>query len=208
MRGCARSVKPSARSWAGMLLARARAWRLSAQEGAMRGTVGGRTRTLVSALVGQAATAHVSQSATPARHLSTTPRRLSFSKAAATRSLSLSCLLTACSEACVPGVMATSTLKRGGRERSSLTRMLSPISVAMLQCGIVGVKVKLTSPRSSSTVISWRCATLSCSSVFGCSGSLMSRMRSKISRLSTWSRWSGSASMARSSAERCSLPAS
>ena len=72
---------------------------------------------------GQATAAR--QSATPAKHLSTTPRRLSFSKAAATRSLSLSCLLTACSEACVPGVIATSTLKRGGRERSSLTRMLT-----------------------------------------------------------------------------------
>lgn len=31
------------------------------------------------------------------------------------------------------------TLKRGGRDRRSFTLMDSPISVAILQCGIVGV---------------------------------------------------------------------
>ena len=66
------AVREELGTWAGMLLARARAWRLSAQGGAMRGTVGGCTRILVPALVGQAASAHVSRPRPPG----TCPRRL------------------------------------------------------------------------------------------------------------------------------------
>lgn len=72
-------------------------------------------------------------------HWLMTSARCLFSSAAATRSLSASCLLTASSEACVPGVISTVTLKRGGSDRSSFTRMESPINVAIEQCGIVGV---------------------------------------------------------------------
>mmetsp|Transcript_13994 Transcript_13994/g.45325 ORF Transcript_13994/g.45325 Transcript_13994/m.45325 type:complete len:241 (-) Transcript_13994:91-813(-) len=112
------------------------------------------------------------------KHWFTTPSRLSFSSAAATLSLSLSCLLIASSEACAPGEMRMSTLRRGGSERSSLTRKQRPMSVAMEQCGIVGVKRTTTRPPSSSTSMSRRCATLSCSSVCGCSGSLIPRISS------------------------------
>lgn len=78
------------------------------------------------------------------RHWLTTSSRWVFSRAAATRSLSASCLFTACSEAWVPGVMCTSILKRWGRDRRSLTLIDRPISVAMLQCGMVGVKATAT----------------------------------------------------------------
>ena len=68
------------------------------------------------------------------------PKRWAFSKAAATRSLSANCLLTASSLAWVPGAIVTSTLNLGGKDLKSLTRIDKPIIVAMLQCGIVGVK--------------------------------------------------------------------
>jgi hypothetical protein len=68
----------------------------------------------------------------------------------------------ASSDACVPGVMATSTLKRRGSERSSLTRRHSPISVAMEQCGMVGVKRTDTVLAALSTHTRSSCATLSC----------------------------------------------
>mmetsp|Transcript_13995 Transcript_13995/g.45328 ORF Transcript_13995/g.45328 Transcript_13995/m.45328 type:complete len:216 (-) Transcript_13995:98-745(-) len=138
------------------------------------------------------------------KHWFTTPSRLSFSSAAATLSLSLSCLLIASSEACAPGEMRMSTLRRGGSERSSLTRKQRPMSVAMEQCGIVGVKRTTTRPPSSSTSMSRRCATLSCSSVCGCSGSLIPRISSKISSESIRSRAFGSASVAHSFADLCS----
>lgn len=104
--------------------------------------------------------------------------RLLFSRAAATLSLSANCLLTATSDECVPGVISTVTLKRGGRDLSSLTRIDSPISVAMLQCGIVGVKFTNTSLFSLSTLTKLCCTTWSSSRVRGCSGSFMSRIRS------------------------------
>jgi hypothetical protein len=46
---------------------------------------------------------------------------------------------------CAPWMMPTvmSTLKRCGRQRSSLTRMHRPMRVAMLQCATVGVKLTL-----------------------------------------------------------------
>jgi len=124
--------------------------------------------------------AHVRAHPSYRRHWLTTPSKLSFSSAAATRSLSLSCLLMASSEACLPGVIIMSTFRRGGRERSSLTRKHRPMSVAIEQCGMVGVKRTTTRPAASSTSISWRCATLSCSSVCGCSGSLIPRISSAV----------------------------
>lgn len=66
-------------------------------------------------------------------HWFITSARFWFSSAAATRSLSASCLLTAASEACVPGVISTVTLNRGGRDLSNLTLIDSPIRVAIEQ---------------------------------------------------------------------------
>ncbi len=72
----------------------------------------------------------------PAIHRFTTPNKCSFSSAALTLSLSASCLLTACSLIWVPLSILTTTLKREGRDRKSLTRMDRPIKVAMEQWGI------------------------------------------------------------------------
>lgn len=63
-------------------------------------------------------------------------------------------LLSSITCACVPGVMARLTLNLRGKERISLTEMDKPISVAIEQCGIVGVKVTFISFSSSFTVIS------------------------------------------------------
>ena len=52
-----------------------------------------------------------------------------------------------------PSVILTLTLNLEGRDRISLTRIVSPISVAIEQCGIVGVNVKSIVLFSSSTVI-------------------------------------------------------
>lgn len=68
-----------------------------------------------------------------AMHWLITFMRLLFSRAAATRSLSANCLFTAISDVCVPGVISTVTLNRGGRERNNFTLIDSPINVAMLQ---------------------------------------------------------------------------
>lgn len=78
-------------------------------------------------------------------------RRNLFSNAAATLSLSASCLLTAPSAMCVPGVMVTLTLNLDGIVLRSCVLMERPISVAMLQWGIVGVNLTLTSLFSLST---------------------------------------------------------
>src|SRR5207248_1345698 len=72
-------------------------------------------------------------------HFVTTSIKFAFSKAAATLSLSLNCLLIACSVACVPGVIRTSTLYVDGNDRSNFTRKHNPINVAIEQCGMVGV---------------------------------------------------------------------
>lgn len=70
-------------------------------------------------------------------------------------SFSLHTLAPAASAECEPGDTATSTLNRGGMERSSLTRMQRPMSVAMLQCGMVGVKRTVTQlPRLSTSTLS------------------------------------------------------
>lgn len=105
--------------------------------------------------------------------------RCKFSKAAATLSLSASCLLTACSEACVPGLTSTLTLNLDGKHRNSFTRMDKPINVAMLQCGIVGVYRTWIVFLSLSTCIKFSSSTCSSSRVSGCSGSLMLRIKSE-----------------------------
>lgn len=106
-----------------------------------------------------------------------------FSNAAATLSLSASCLLIESAETWVPGVTSTVTLNRGGSVRSSLTLIESPISVAMLQWGMVGVKKMwiLLPSLSTSTLLS--STTCSSSSVRGCSGSRTLRIRSEKSGL-------------------------
>lgn len=130
------------------------------------------------------------------KHWFTTSNKWEFSKAAATRSLSASCLLTACSEACVPGVIWTSILNLSGSDLISFTFMDRPISVAMLQCGIVGVNSTATVLSASFTLTRTCSTTFSSSRVRGCSGSLMERMRSKISRSSMESGSSSSSSRA------------
>lgn len=81
-----------------------------------------------------------------------------------------------------------STLNLGGRDCKSLTLMHNPIKVAMEQCSTVGVKKTRTTPARSSTIIcSWD-TTDSYSNVYGCSGSVMSLMCSKISYASMSSR--------------------
>jgi hypothetical protein len=99
-----------------------------------------------------------------------------FSKAAATLSLSFSCLLTAASEACDPGASDMPTLNRRGSALRSLTRMQSPINVAIEQCSTVGVNCTATVPASSLTSMASSDTTLSCSSEYGCSGSVISRI--------------------------------
>ena len=56
----------------------------------------------------------------------------------------------------------------------------SPIRVAMLQCGMVGVNSTPTLFFPSSTRTSLNLTTSNCSRVRGCSGSLMPRIKSKI----------------------------
>jgi hypothetical protein len=68
-----------------------------------------------------------------------TPIKVPFSRAAATRSLSPSCLFTASSVLWVPFFMRTSTRNRGGRACSSLVRTPRPMTVASEQCVMVGV---------------------------------------------------------------------
>ena len=55
------------------------------------------------------------------KDLLTISNKFVFSKAAAIRSLSSSCLLIAVSEKCVPGVIDTLTLNLDGKERSNFT---------------------------------------------------------------------------------------
>lgn len=113
-----------------------------------------------------------------------TPSSVSFSSAAATRSLSASCLLTAASVLCVPSLMRTSTRNRGGRACSRRTRTPSPMTVARLQWVMVGVT-------STSTVemrelgrgggVMWMSAKLTTAREpreRGCSGSEIVEMRS------------------------------
>ena len=66
------------------------------------------------------------------------------------------------------------TLNLGGKDRSNFTLIDNPMSVAILQWGIVGVNTTLTLLCSSSTDTSCSFTTSNCSSVRGCSGSFMS----------------------------------
>ena len=124
---------------------------------------------------------------TPAKHLATSAASPGFSSAAATRSLSASCRLTASSVECVPGAMETSTLNRGGSAAVSRVRRVRPIRVAMEQWATVGVKRTVAVDRdgdgddddgggASTTVTAVGVTTPSCSRVSGCSGSAMWRM--------------------------------
>lgn len=103
-----------------------------------------------------------------------------FSSAAATLSLSANCLFTLFSDVCVPGLTSTFTLNLGGSERNNLTLIDNPISVAILQWGIVGVNKTSTLLFLLSTVIKSSCRTCNSSSVNGCSGSLILRIKSEI----------------------------
>ena len=125
---------------------------------------------------------------------STMSLRLGFSIAAATLSLSLICLLTSSSIECDPSHTTMSSLYRYCKDRSSLTRRHRPIRVAREQWGTVGVNVILIHTVSSSVrgacgggecggggwlmVMASSRTTFNSSSVCGCSGSLISRIRS------------------------------
>lgn len=102
-----------------------------------------------------------------------------FSSAARTLSLSLSCLLMSYSVSCLPFSIKTSILYRGGRQRCSFTRIIRPIKVAIEQFGMVGVNsTRMLLPLR---VINSGLITRNFSRVRGCSGSLMWRSMSKIS---------------------------
>ena len=107
--------------------------------------------------------------------------RFGFSRAAMTRSLSLSYLLTSSSYSCLPFSIKMSTLYAEGSDRSNLTRIIRPISVAMPQFGIVGVNSTRTSFVILEIDICCAETTDSSSSVLGCSGSSMCLIMSKTS---------------------------
>lgn len=65
--------------------------------------------------------------------LAMTPINAPFSKAAATRSLSASCLLTSSPVLCVPSLIRTSIRNLEGRDCSKRTRTPRPMTVARLQ---------------------------------------------------------------------------
>lgn len=114
------------------------------------------------------------------------PMRLLFSKAAATRSLSASCLLTSSACAWVSFLILTSTLKLGGKVFSNRTLTPSPMTVASEQCETVGVSSTRTRESADGFVgssgeirwTSWSLTTPSDSSDRGCSGSDIGAIRS------------------------------
>lgn len=118
-----------------------------------------------------------------------TPISVPFSNAAATRSLSPSCLLTASSVLWVPFLMRTSMRKRGGRACSRRTRTPKPMTVASEQWVIVGVISTTTvlmedrGETGGRIWISGRFTTASEPSDRGCSGSEMVEMRSAVNCL-------------------------
>ena len=132
-----------------------------------------------------------SQSISPYWHVSSifpiTPISVPFSNAAATRSLSASCLLTSSAVVCVPSLIRTSVRKRGGRDCSRRTRTPSPITVAKLQCVIVGVMRTVTvrrgeeglSGREGAMWMSGRETTARAPREMGCSGSVIVDIRSR-----------------------------
>ena len=107
-----------------------------------------------------------------------------FSRAAATRSLSFSCFVTCSAVVCDPSLMRTSTLKRGGRACSRRTRTPSPMTVARLQCVMVGVTSTVTvligdaRPLGGEMWMSGRDTTANEPRLRGCSGSEMVDIRS------------------------------
>lgn len=115
-----------------------------------------------------------------------TPISVPFSNAAATRSLSASCLLTSSAVLCVPSLMRASTRNRGGSDCSSRTRTPRPMTVAKLQCVIVGVMSTVTVWRGESGTLgrvgemamSGSDTTANEPREMGCSGSEMVEMRS------------------------------
>jgi hypothetical protein len=115
-----------------------------------------------------------------------TPIKAPFSRAAATLSLSASCLLTSSAVLCVPSLIRTSIRKRGERDCSKRTRTPSPMTVARLQCVIVGVISTVTVRRGESGLsgseglieMSGRETTAREPSEMGCSGSDMVETRS------------------------------
>lgn len=115
-----------------------------------------------------------------------TPIRVPFSNAAATLSLSASCLLTSSAVLCVPSLIRTSTRNRGGRDCSSRTRTPNPMTVARLQWVMVGV-IRTVTVRSGDSgafgrvgliAISGSDTTASAPREIGCSGSEMVDTRS------------------------------
>ena len=106
-----------------------------------------------------------------------TPTSVPFSIAAATRSLSPSCLLTASAVVCVPSFRRTSIRKRGGRAFSKRTRTASPMTVPKLQWAVVGVSSTVTVEMREVGVLgpvmkmSGRLTTARLASELGCSGS-------------------------------------
>lgn len=114
------------------------------------------------------------------------PMRLLFSRAAATRSLSASCLLTSSACPWVSFLILTSTRKLGGKACSNRTLTPRPMTVASEQCETVGVSSTSTRERAacfvgSSGEIRWTSESLTTpndSSDRGCSGSDIGAMRS------------------------------
>lgn len=117
---------------------------------------------------------------------SITPINVAFSPAAATLSLSASCLLTSSAVVCVPSFIRTSILNRGGKLCSNRTRTPSPMTVARLQCVIVGVTSTVTFrsgdeglfERAGVIEMSGSDTTASSPRGIGCSGSEMVDIRS------------------------------
>jgi len=120
---------------------------------------------------------------------SSTPTNVPFSNAAATLSLSPSCLLTAVSVLCVPSLTLTSTRKRGGSACSKRTRTPRPMTVARLQWVIVGVISTRTVEKGEEVedgVVMWMSeswTTLREPRERGCSGSEMGAIRSVVGAL-------------------------
>lgn len=115
--------------------------------------------------------------------------KLSFSQAAATLSLSFNCLFTWSAVLCVPSLILTSSLNRGGSACSKRTLIPKPITVARLQWVIVGVISTNTCDIAerfglSVTFMCGRLTTASSPRLRGCSGSEMVDIRStSLSRL-------------------------
>jgi hypothetical protein len=114
------------------------------------------------------------------------PIRFAFSSAAATLSLSASCLLTSSAWLCVPFLIFTSTLKLGGKACSNRTLTPRPMTVAREQCVTVGVSSTRTRDSEAGFVgfggevrwTSWSLTTPRDSSDRGCSGSEMGAIKS------------------------------